>query len=155
MGPPGSPQVSSHVVRRSLFSDIFIPAKSRNISHPRKTDFGVNILFSSSNVGKLYIIAPRGGRLGPRLGVSPSLSKSAFSSGVPRGLRFLVSQNGRTAEELPRSSCVRNFYFVWRTSAFFLNIGVGRSDLFLATPAKPCQVRKWCAAAVLVLVSTA
>ena len=38
-----------------------------------------------------------------------------------------------------------------RTLRFFLNIGVGHSDLFLATPAKPCLARKWCAAAVLVL----
>ena len=31
-------------VRRSLFSDIFIPAKSRNIFHPRKNVCGANIL---------------------------------------------------------------------------------------------------------------
>ena len=40
-----------HVVRRSLFSDIFIPAKSRNIFHPRNNVCGANILSPLSHVG--------------------------------------------------------------------------------------------------------
>ena len=46
-----------HAVRRSLFSDIFVLAKSRNISHPRKIVCGANMVSFISNCIQLRHVA--------------------------------------------------------------------------------------------------
>ena len=75
-----------HAVRRSLFSDIFIPTKSGNIFHPRKNVCGANTLSPSSHVGNCIRLRHVAGALGPRLCVLHSLFKSKLLSGGPRGL---------------------------------------------------------------------
>ena len=72
--------MASHAARRSLFSDMFIPASSRNAFHPRQTVPGLNTLPPLSHVGNCIQL-----HRGPRLGVLPGPLQSKLPPGVPRG----------------------------------------------------------------------
>ena len=74
-------QVPNRAVRCSLFSDIFVPTKSRNIFHPQKKMFVLQTFCLFYLCWQLYSITPHGGHLGFGCGVSPYLLRSKLLSG--------------------------------------------------------------------------